>query len=136
MSRLLEIYHSKPIYRQFILYAIFGAISSGLDFTVFTLLNHFTSLEKLWANAIGVVCGMVCSFFLNYFINFRSGNRFFLRFLSFLIVGSIGLGFSELIMHLGANTLQLNPYLTKFLSIILVALLQFGLNKVITFKEA
>ncbi len=136
MSRLLEIYHSKPIYRQFVLYAIFGAISSALDFTVFTLLNHFTSLEKLWANAIGVVCGMVCSFFLNYFINFRSGNRFFLRFLSFLIVGSIGLGFSELIMHLGANTLQFNPYLTKFLSIILVALLQFGLNKVITFKEA
>lgn len=135
-KKLRNLFYSRPIYRQFFLYAIIGTISSLLDFCVFKLLTYFGGMEELYANLISVPCGMICSFFLNYFVNFKSKGKFWLRLISFLIVGTIGLGFSELFIHLGTNTFSLNADLTKLSSIVLVALLQFGLNKFITFKEA
>ena len=134
IKKLLTIYRSNPIWRQLLLYALIGGTCAMIDFGIFSLCNHFLALDPLVANIIGCVIGMLCSFFLNYYINFKANSHFLRRLLSFLTVGSIGLLFSELIMHIGANMIELNEYLVKFLSVFLVAALQFLLNKFITFK--
>jgi len=134
IKKLLTIYRSNPIWRQLLLYALIGGTCAMIDFGIFTLCNHFLALDPLVANIIGCVIGMLCSFFLNYYINFKANSHFLRRLLSFLTVGSIGLLFSELIMHIGANMIEANEYLVKFLSVFLVAALQFLLNKFITFK--
>ena len=134
IKKLLTIYRSNPIWRQLLLYALIGGTCAMIDFGIFSLCNHFLALDLLVANIIGCVIGMLCSFFLNYYINFKANSHFLRRLLSFLTVGSIGLLFSELIMHIGANMIELNEYLVKFLSVFLVAALQFLLNKFITFK--
>ena len=134
IKKLLTIYRSNPIWRQLLLYALIGGTCAMIDFGIFSLCNHFLALDPLVANIIGCVIGMLCFFFLNYYINFKANSHFLRRLLSFLTVGSIGLLFSELIMHIGANMIELNEYLVKFLSVFLVAALQFLLNKFITFK--
>jgi len=134
IKKLLTIYRSNPIWRQLLLYALIGGTCAMIDFGIFTLCNHFLALDPLVANIIGCVIGMLCSFFLNYYINFKANSHFLRRLLSFLTVGSIGLLFSELIMHIGANMIEANEYLVIFLSVFLVASLQFLLNKFITFK--
>ncbi|MBQ3095231.1 MAG: GtrA family protein [Clostridia bacterium] len=134
IKKLLTIYRSNPIWRQLLLYALIGGTCAMIDFGIFSLCNHFLALDPLVANIIGCVIGMLCSFFLNYYINFKANSHFLRRLLSFLTVGSIGLLFSELIMHIGANMIEANEYLVKFLSVFLVAALQFLLNKFITFK--
>jgi len=134
IKKLLTIYRSNPIWRQLLLYALIGGTCAMIDFGIFTLCNHFLALDPLVANIIGCVIGMLCSFFLNYYINFKANSHFLRRLLSFLTVGSIGLLFSELIMHIGANMIEANETLVIFLSVFLVASLQFLLNKFITFK--
>lgn len=134
IKKLLAVYRSNPIWRQLLLYAVIGGTCAGIDFCVFSLCNHFLPINPLVSNCIGCIVGMLCSFFLNYYINFRANSHFWRRLVSFLIVGSIGLLFSEIIMHVGANLLSANEYLTKLLSLVLVAALQFILNKFITFK--
>lgn len=134
IKKLLTIYRSNPIWRQLLLYGLIGGTCAMIDFGIFSLCNHFLSLDPLVANIIGCVVGMLCSFFLNYYLNFKANSHFVRRLLSFLTVGTLGLLFSELIMHVGANLLSANEYLVKICSVFLVAALQFVLNKFITFK--
>lgn len=135
ISKLFRLYRSRPIYRQILLYAVIGAFCVAVDFCTFSIFNHFFRLDPLVSNIIGCLAGMICSFFLNCFVNFKTSTHFLRRFVIFITVGSIGLGVSELIMHLGTNVLAANEYLIKLFSVVLVAALQFVLNKFITFRE-
>lgn len=125
------------LYRRFrtlILYALIGGFCSALDFAVFTLLCHFGWLPYLWANVISIHCGIFCSFFLNRGYNFRVKDQVFRRFLSFYAVGLIGLGISELMLYLMVDIAHWNEIVCKLLSIVVVALVQYVLNRFITFK--
>ena len=120
-------------YRHFILYAIFGIISTGLEFLVYALLVKF--MPYLWANIIGFHCGIICSFLLNRNINFKKENKVILRFTSFYLIQIICLALNSLILYLCIDLGQWNPLLAKGFSIVLTALLPFFLNKHITFGK-
>ena len=108
-------------YQDLLLYAIIG----GLCFI----------LPYLWANVISTHCGIFCSFLLNRQFNFKVKNKTVIRFLSFYIVGLIGLGISSLLLYLLVDIASLNELVCKLLTIVLVAIIQFILNKFITFKN-
>ena len=57
------------------------------------------------------------------------------RFLSFYAVGLTGLGISELMLYLMVTLGGMNELLCKLISIVVVALIQFVLNKFITFRK-
>lgn len=134
IKKLLQIYRSNPIWRQLLLYGIIGTLSSLLDFGIFTVCNIFFKLDPLISNVIGCLIGILFSFFCNYYLNFKAQSHFWRRLVVFFAIGSVGLIFSEIILHIGTNILLWNEYIVKFLSIFLVAALQFLLNKFITFK--
>lgn len=120
-------------YRHFLLYVLFGIISTGLEFVVFALLYKF--MPYLWANVIGFHCGILCSFILNRNINFRKEDKTILRFGLFYLVQIICLLLNSLILYLCIDFEGWNPLLAKGFSIILTALLPFFLNKYITFGK-
>ena len=134
IQKLIKIYKSNPIWRQLLLYGLIGGTCAAIDFGVFSLCNHFLSLDPLISNVIGCSVGMLCSFFLNYYVNFRANSHFLRRLITFLAIGTVGLLFSEVIMHVGTNIIDANEYLVKFCSVFMVAALQFVLNKFVTFK--
>ena len=121
-------------FRNLILYGLIGGFCAGLDFAIYTLLCHFEVMPYLWANVISIHVGIFCSFFLNRSFNFKVKDKTPLRFLSFYIVGLIGLAISEGILYLMVDWAQWNELVSKLVSIVVVALVQFCLNKFITFK--
>ena len=119
-------------YRNFILYGIIGGFSAALDFGVYTVLGEFIPI--LWANVISVHCGIICSFICNRSFNFKVKNNVGIRFLSFYLVGLSGLGLSELLIYVFAERNGLNHLVVKLVTVFIVAVYQFLLNKFITFK--
>ena len=120
-------------YRELILYGIIGGLCASLDFGVYSLLSLW--IPFLWANIISVHCGIFCSFVLNRNYNFKVKDNTGKRFISFYLVGLAGLGLSELLIYLLTDQLRWNHLIAKLLTIVVVALFQFCLNKLITFNR-
>ena len=120
-------------YKDFIIYAIIGGFCAGIDFGVYSVLCFL--IPYLWANVISTHCGIFCSFILNRQFNFKVKDKTIIRFLSFYIVGLIGLCISSLFLYILVDLAQANEIICKLLTIVIVAIIQFLLNKFITFKN-
>lgn len=132
MKRLLVQLFNK--FRHLILYGLIGGFSSGLDFLLYTALVELAALNYMIANCISVLVGITVSFLLNRKYNFKVEDKTLRRFFIFLSVGLGGLLFSNLILYLCIEYMCLSELVSKVISIVPVVLLQFILNKFITFK--
>ena len=121
-------------FRNLILYGIIGACCAALDFGIYTALCRLELMPYLAANIISIHVGIFTSFVLNRSINFKVKDRVSVRFMSFYAVGLTGLGISELMLYLLVTVAGLDELICKLLSIVVVALVQFLLNKYVTFK--
>lgn len=131
MKSLNDIYFR---FREVILYGIIGGFCAALDFGIYSFLGMW--MPYLWANVISVHCGIICSFFLNRQFNFKIKDKTALRISIFYIVGLSGLGLSELLIFLFAKRMGYNYIIVKLITVFVVALYQFILNKFITFRKA
>lgn len=131
MRKVFEVYGR---FRNLILYGIIGGFCTALDFGVYTALCYWDIMPYLWANIISIHVGIFTSFALNRSFNFKVKDKTATRFLSFYAVGLTGLGISELMLYLMVTAGGWNELICKLLSIVVVALVQFLLNKYITFK--
>lgn len=120
-------------FRQLILYGIFGSCSALLDLIIFTALVRW-GMYYMLANSISVLAGISTSFLLNRQYNFKVKDAAFRRFSIFLTIGLIGMLLSNLILYCCIDVMGADEFLSKLLSIVLVALFQFVLNKYVTFK--
>ena len=128
----------KEIYSRFrniILYGIIGGFCAAIDFGVYWILCYWKIMPYLWANIVSIHIGIFTSFVLNRSLNFKVKDKAAVRFLSFYSVGIVGLGISELMLYLMVTIGELHELFCKLLSIVVVALVQFLLNKNITFKR-
>ncbi len=130
MNIILRIYHK---FRKLILYGIIGGFCASLDFGIYTLLCYV--LPYLIANIISVHCGIICSFYLNRQYNFKVTDKTFYRFRIFYLVGLSGLLVSEVLIYIFVNMMGINHLISKIITVFVSALLQFLLNKYITFKK-
>lgn len=125
---------SRPSFREFVLYGIIGGLCAALDFAVYSLLCR--TIPALVANLFSVHLGIFCSFLLNRRFNFRIKDKTAVRFLSFYMVGLLGLGISEGLIYLLMSFAHLDHIVVKLIAVVVVALFQFILNKTITFKKS
>lgn len=120
--------------RELILYGIIGGSCAFLDFVIFSAFVHI-GINYLISNSIGVICGIVTSFFLNRKYNFKVTDKTERRFLLFFLVGLFGLMLSSLILYICVKQLDWNDFYAKILTIGIVSLIQFIINKTVTFKS-
>lgn len=120
-------------FRTLILYGLIGSFSSTMDFLVYTLLTHLLLWHYIVANCLSVMVGIMISFILNRSYNFKVKDRTKSRFVIFLAVGLGGMALSNIILFVTIDLMAMNQLLGKLLSIVLVVVLQFLLNKYITF---
>ena len=123
-------------FRNLIVYGFLGGFCAALDFAIFTLLCHFEIMPYLFANVISTHIGIFTSFLLNRSYNFKVKDKTLLRFLSFYAVGLIGLGLSSILLWLMVDKAQWNKLVCKLITIVVVSLVQFVLNKFVTFKQS
>ncbi len=122
-------------YREFVVYCLIGGSGVTLDCLVFVGLTMGLGWHYQLANAISVSCGICNNFFLNAFFNFKRTDRLWLRFLSFYSVGLLGLGVSAALLWLFVEVLCWNELIAKLVIIFVVTILQFTLNKCVTFRR-
>jgi putative flippase GtrA len=120
--------------RQIVLYGIIGGGSALLDFLLFTLMYKQFNWNEYFANCISVHAGIAMSFILNRRFNFKKTDRILFRAVSFYITGLFGLALSQGLLWLG-GILLLTVVMVKFMSIFMVAAVQFVINKLVTFNE-
>lgn len=122
-------------FRNLILYGVIGGFCAALDFGVYTGLCYWNIMPYLIANIISIHVGIFTSFVLNRSFNFKMKDKVKTRFLSFYTVGLVGLGISEGMLYLMVTKEGWNEIACKLVSIVVVALIQFLLNKYITFRK-
>jgi UDP-galactopyranose mutase len=122
------------ILKEFIFYGIIGSCCAGLDSLVFFILRKVT-VNLYAANFIGINTGIIASFLLNTFINFKMTDKLLKRAIMFFSVGYAGLLLSMAIMYTGVEIFFFKEIFVKFASVFLVALFQFSLHKLITYRK-
>lgn len=120
-------------YREFLLYGIIGGACASLDFVIYTV-ALYAGVGLMGANTIGVLCGIAASFTLNRQYNFKVKDHTLRRFAIFLSVGLSGLALSSILLYALVDNLEWNKLYAKLLTIAVVSVFQFVLNKTLTFK--
>ena len=121
---------------DFIKYCLIGCSGAFLDFIIFVFLIKFIGINHyLMGNCISVTVGITNNFFLNAYLNFKTTDKIFLRFISFYFVGIIGLIISLGILYLMVDIYKYNAVFSKIVTIFVITVIQFLLNKFITFKK-
>ena len=129
----------QPIFsrnRQFILYCIIGASGVTLDFLVYSLLLRTAVLDYQAANAVGYSSGTLLSFFLNARFNFKTRDWVALRLFSFCAVALLGWAATAGTLYLLVARLGLDKYIAKLATLVVVVILQYNLNRLISFRKS
>ena len=120
--------------RQFFLYGVIGCTSAFIDFLLFTLMYRLFEMNKYLANGISVHTGIAISFILNRKFNFKKNDRILYRAISFYLTGLFGLALSQGLLWFG-GILLLPVLMVKLASIFIVGVIQFTINKLVTFNN-
>ena len=123
-------------YRQLIVYCVIGCTGATLDFIIYAILTSSVGMHYQFANFISVSFGIINNFFWNCHLNFKMKDRMLLRLFSFYLVGMFGCALSAGLLWLFIEVMGLNSLVAKFGTIFFVTVVQFCLNKFITFKKS
>ncbi len=92
---------------QLIRFSITGGINAVVDFTILNLLIKLAGWGLLAANTVSFSAAVVCSYFLNKYWTFADHRpRHLIQFPIFIIISLVGLGLSNLLVHLGTSTME------------------------------
>jgi putative flippase GtrA len=122
--------------KQFILYSLIGVSGATLDFIAFMLMIKFLPIHYLIANTLSTTLGIMNNFMLNARFNFGVKDRLFSRFLSFFAVGLLGMAVGSAMLWLLVDIMAVAPVISKFLIIVVIVLLQYNLNKRVSFARS
>lgn len=120
--------------RKFANYCVIGATCAALDFVVFTVLTSAYDWNWFFANCISITAGIVTSFLLNVQFNFKTRDRYLKRFVSFFTTGMLGLVLASLVIFISHDVYEMNTTVSKLLSIVIITIFQYTLNRAITFR--
>jgi putative flippase GtrA len=117
-------------------YVVLGGCGTALDVALFFVLVQTTPLHPVVANVLSTTAGIALSFALNARFTFKVSDRILRRFVSFGAVGLVGLAVTAVMLEVGHGALGLDPRIVKTASLPVVAVLQFLLNRHVTFATS
>jgi putative flippase GtrA len=123
-----------PTLIHIIYYGMFGCVSAIVDILIFKLICSITP-HYLLANLISYSSGSIVSFTLNRSYTFKVKNKIVKRIILFYTASGLGFLASSITIFILVNNLKLIPLYAKLISVIIVFIIQFSFNKLITFKE-
>lgn len=120
---------------QLVKYGLIGILGLFVDFGVYAVLTLIVQMNAELANFISSSCGLINNFFWNSYTNFKVSDHMFRRFIEYYIVGQITTLFTTACLFIFVTLLHQDKMVVKMLATIVATLLQFGVNKAITFKK-
>ncbi|MEK3586206.1 GtrA family protein [Lactobacillus crispatus] len=120
---------------QLVKYVLIGVLGLVVDFGIYTILTHFKMNVEI-ANIISSTCGIINNFLWNSYTNFKVHDRMILRFISYFIVGQITTVFTTVSLFIFVTKLGYPHLIVKIVETFVATLIQFVINKVVTFRKA
>jgi putative flippase GtrA len=114
-------------------YSVIGASGATLDFLAFLVLYNVLQVNPFISTVISVSLGIINNFIWNVLFNFKVRDHLLRRFVSFYAVGGFGILLSAVIIYILHDLLHMNANLAKLLSIPIIVVVQYGLNKTYSF---
>lgn len=122
-------------HRTLILYFFIGASASLIDLIGFFVFHSTLGIVSTLATTYSVAIATVYAFLLNAHFNFKQTDRILIRLLSYSVVSGIGLLISAGILFVFNVTMGFDGNLIKVLSLPVVFVVQYLLNKRVTFQS-
>ena len=119
----------------FIRYFIIGIVGAIIDFSFFALFYKIFAFGEVISNIISSFVGFNNNFFLNAFFNFKTKGNFLIRYFSYFFVCLFGIFISTSFLYVSVTILGFNAFLSKFVVMGLIFIVQYFLNKKITFRK-
>ena len=120
---------------QLIKYGLIGVLGLIVDFGIFTFLSVFMHWNAELANFISSTCGLINNFFWNSYANFKVHNHLLRRFVEYYLIGQITTLFTTVCLFIFVDKLHQSQIIVKIVATLIATLIQFIVNKVITFKK-
>ncbi|WP_346619997.1 GtrA family protein [Blastococcus montanus] len=116
-------------HRHFFLYQLIGVSGVLLDLVLFLVLYNVVGLHEQIATAISTSAGITNNFLLNSYLNFRKRDGMLRRFARFYSVGLLGIALVAVLLLVFHTWLGVDANVVKVVSMPIVAVFQFVLNK-------
>lgn len=121
---------------QFICYSIIGVSGVCLDYLSYAFLWKILGWHYLTANVLSTSIGITNNFIWNAMLNFKTRDRLLIRFATFYGIGIVGLMVTMALLWAQVDRLGIHPLVAKLSTIIIVLLLQYNLNKRLSFRKS
>ncbi len=121
---------------QFFRYIFVGGTAFVADFFVFFIFDHILKFELALSVAISFLTGIYVNYILSKWIVFKKEYSSKLYEITiFIIIGVIGLGLTELLMHLFTSNLNIHSLISKVIVSAIVLIWNFTARKIILYKK-
>lgn len=142
--------------RQLVKYGMVGVVGLVIDMGVYYLLvvkfsvhypfSSFISsllggnmsvgmIDILISNIISSTLAIINNFLLNSHFTFRVTDKKLKRFASFAGIAVVGMVISSMLLTLFIGVMKIDDMISKVFAILIVAAIQFAINKFFTFKQ-
>lgn len=132
MKQTLIFYFNQ--YKNLIQYFCIGVSAAAIDVVVFWFLYNIVDLSATLSTAISIAIATVWGFWLNAMFNFKVSDKLFRRLLSYSFVSFVGMVLSMILLFVFVDNLSFDGNLIKILSLPLIFVVQYTLNKTFTFN--
>lgn len=120
---------------RFLKYGLVGCTGLIVDMGLFYVLHEMFEVNYIVTNIISSTFGVINNFMLNSLITFKVKDKLLIRFASFYLIALVGMVLSSGLLVLMIDGLKMDSMLAKMISVLIVALFQYFLNKKLTFGE-
>lgn len=125
------------IINEFFKYGLVGIVNTSVSLIIIWSLVNCLDVNDLIANPVGYLFGVMSSYILNKNWTFRvKGNDHVVKTsLSFIIIFVVCFVFQYFILWALLRLQILSGFVNQLISMVVFAILNFGLNRQITFKK-
>jgi putative flippase GtrA len=120
---------------SFIKYALVGVVGLVVDMGLFYMFHEVLNINYILSNIMSSSLAVVNNFILNSIFTFKVKDKLLYRFISFFSIALAGMALSSGMLVVLIDGLHLNSMVSKAISVFVVALIQYYVNKKLTFSE-
>ena len=125
----------KKAVQELIKYGLVGVVGLVIDVGIYYLLFDKCGVYYLVASVIGSTLAIINNFVLNSYFTFKVTNNKLKRFISFAGIAGVGMLLQTGLLALFVSVFSMNEMVGKIIAIVIVAAIQFIVNKFFTFKQ-
>jgi len=120
---------------SFVKYGLVGLVGLVVDMGFFYVFYEMLHINYILSNIMSSSLAVVNNFILNSIFTFKVKDKLLYRFISFFSIALAGMALSSGMLAVMIDGLQMNSMVAKAISIFVVALIQYFVNKKLTFSE-